>query len=244
MIRKNIPNFVTILNLLSGCISIVFAFNGNLALASWLIGLAAIFDFLDGFLARLLNARSPIGLQLDSLSDVISFGVAPGVIIFQLMQNSEHLPFFYWDGVNIASFAAFIVPVFSALRLAKFNIDDRQTDSFIGLPTPANALFFASLPLVQFQAENLNHHWINIFLQNYPLLLTITLIFSFLLVSQIPLMGFKFKTFRFSDNKLRYVFLVFSAALILALKFYASPVIVLIYILLSIFDKRNNMKVI
>ncbi|MBE0638331.1 MAG: CDP-diacylglycerol--serine O-phosphatidyltransferase [Bacteroidales bacterium] len=241
--RKNIPNFVTLLNLLSGCISIVFAFNGNSVLAAWLIGIAAVFDFLDGMLARLLNARSPLGLHLDSLSDVISFGVAPGVIVFQLMQNSEHLPFFFWDGVNFASFAAFLIPVFSALRLAKFNIDDRQTDSFIGLPTPANALFFASMPLVNFQAENLNHHWINMILQNYHSLLIITVFFSLLLVSPIPLMGFKFKSYKFSENKLKFFFLVFTAGLILLLKFYALPVIIIAYILVSVPGKKEKQKV-
>ncbi|HRW96586.1 MAG TPA: CDP-diacylglycerol--serine O-phosphatidyltransferase, partial [Bacteroidales bacterium] len=127
---------MTLLNLLSGCISITLAFNDKLVLASLFIGIAAVFDFLDGMLARLLNARSPLGLQLDSLSDVVSFGVAPGIIVFQFMQISLKHSSFDWNGIHPASAIAFLIPLFSALRLAKFNTDDRQTDSFIGLPTP------------------------------------------------------------------------------------------------------------
>jgi CDP-diacylglycerol---serine O-phosphatidyltransferase len=233
LIRKNIPNFVTTLNLLSGCFSIVFAFNGDLLLASWFIGLAAVFDFLDGMLARLLNARSPLGLQLDSLADVISFGMAPGVIVFQLMLNSSGMPEISWHGINTMAMSAFLIPAFSALRLAKFNIDDRQTSSFIGLPTPANAIFFASLPLVFHQAEVAGHQWFVQLLQNFPLLLIITILFSLLLVAPIPLLAFKFKTYRFSDNLLRYIFLALAITLFFTLKFYALPILIVVYILLT-----------
>lgn len=220
------------LNLLSGCISVVFAFNGNLILASWLIGVAAVFDFLDGLLARLLNARSPLGVQLDSLADVVSFGVAPGFIIFHLMQNSANLPFAIWNGVSPVSFIAFLVPVFSALRLAKFNIDDRQTDHFIGLPTPANALFFASLPLVIFQAGVAGHLWITSMLHNFTALLIITVVFSGLLISPIRLMAFKFKSYGMRDNMLRYAFLIIAALLFILLKFYALPLIIVVYLII------------
>lgn len=234
MIKKNIPNFVTLLNLVSGCISIVFAFNGNLPLAAWFIGLAAIFDFLDGMLARLLDARSPIGLQLDSLADVISFGLAPGFIVFHLIQNSGSQPWVFWNNINVFAFSAFLIPAFSALRLAKFNIDDRQTDSFIGLPTPANAIFFASLPLVYLQAATAGHDGIIALLQSLPVLLIITVLFSLLLVSPIPLMAFKFKTYHMHDNMWRYVFIALALVLFLTLKFYAVPLLVIIYILMSL----------
>lgn len=240
MIRKNIPNFITLLNLLSGCVSIVFAFNGNLVLAAWLIGLAAIFDFFDGMSARLLNARSPLGMQLDSLSDVVSFGVAPGVIIFQMMQTSQHLPVFSWGGMNPSTFIAFLVPAFSALRLAKFNIDDRQTDSFIGLPTPANALFLASLPLVFSQAVGGGHVWITTFLGNFPALLAITVLFSVLLVSPLPLMAFKFKTYGLKENFSRYIFLMLAVVLFFTVGFYAIPLIVVVYILLSLLNRKRE----
>lgn len=225
---------------MSGCGSIVFAFNGHLALAAWFIGLAAIFDFLDGTLARLLNARSPIGLQLDSLADVISFGVAPGFIVFHLIQNSAGFHFSLWNDISLVSFAAFLIPAFSALRLAKFNIDDRQTDAFIGLPTPANALFFASLPLVYLQAANAGHQTIFNLLQNIPLLLIITIIFSLLLVAPVPLMAFKFKTYRLSDNLLRYVFILMAIVLFFALKFYAIPLLVIFYVLMSLFSQKQK----
>ncbi len=242
MIRKNVPNFVTTLNLLSGCFSIVFAFDGNLLLASWFIGLAAVFDFLDGMLARLLNARSPLGLQLDSLADVISFGMAPGVIVFQLMLNATNLPAIYWNEVNLAAMTAFLIPAFSAIRLAKFNIDDRQTNSFIGLPTPANAIFFASLPLVFHQAEVAGHQWIMQLLQNFPLLLVITILFSLLLVAPIPLLAFKFKTYRFSDNLVRYIFISLAIILFFAIKFYALPILIGVYILLTFVLKSETGK--
>ncbi|OZA56958.1 MAG: CDP-diacylglycerol--serine O-phosphatidyltransferase, partial [Sphingobacteriales bacterium 39-40-5] len=141
--KKHIPNSVTCLNLFSGCLGIVFAFQGNLIWASYAIVIAAVFDFFDGMLARLLKAYSDIGKELDSLADMVSFGVLPSVIIYQLFALSPQIDF----GADWLSFSAFIIAVFSALRLAKFNIDTRQSENFIGLPTPANALLIASFPL-------------------------------------------------------------------------------------------------
>ncbi|HQS50964.1 MAG TPA: CDP-diacylglycerol--serine O-phosphatidyltransferase, partial [Daejeonella sp.] len=142
--KKHIPNSVTCLNLFSGCLGIVFAFQGNLIWASYAIVIAAVFDFFDGMLARLLKAYSDIGKELDSLADMVSFGVLPSVIIYQLFALSPQIDF----GADWLSFSAFIIAVFSALRLAKFNIDTRQSENFIGLPTPANALLIASFPLI------------------------------------------------------------------------------------------------
>jgi len=240
VLRKNIPNSVTLLNLLSGCISITLAFNDKLVLASLFIGIAAVFDFLDGMLARLLNARSPLGLQLDSLSDVVSFGVAPGIIVFQFMQISLKHSSFDWNGIHPASAIAFLIPLFSALRLAKFNTDDRQTDSFIGLPTPANAIFFASFPLVLMQAEKENQFWISDFLQQYPTLLFLTVVFSALLISPLPLMAFKFKNYNLKNNLIRYIFLSFAVVLILTIRFYALPLIIIFYMVISQVKIKTN----
>ncbi|MFP4471401.1 MAG: CDP-diacylglycerol--serine O-phosphatidyltransferase [Bacteroidales bacterium] len=244
MIRQSIPNTVTILNLLSGSLAIIFVFQGNLALASWLIGLAALFDFLDGLLARLLNAMSPIGKELDSLADVISFGLAPGIIVFHLMQHSYNPPFLYWMDINVWTFVALLLPAFSALRLAVFNIDTRQSDAFIGLPTPANALFFAAFPLVILQAGQSGYQGILELLRNYWFLAGVTVVFSLLLVSPLRLFSLKFKNYSLRQNLLRYNFLIISIAAFLLLKFFALPLIVVLYILLSVAipEKRETKK--
>lgn len=237
MIKNHIPNFITVLNLVSGCISVVFTFQGNLMLASWFIGLAAIFDFMDGMAARLLHAKSAIGVQLDSLADMVSFGVAPGVIVFQLMTLSYNIPFAYFMEINPLAFLAFLIPVFSALRLAKFNIDERQTEAFIGLPTPADALFFASLPLVMYQGHENDLENVNRIVQSFWFLMPATVIFSGLMVSEIPLMSLKFKNFSFTDNKARFLLISIALILLLLLGYIALPLIVVVYIAISMFFK-------
>lgn len=235
MIKKHIPNFVTTLNLFSGCIAIVYAFKGNLVLSSWFIGFAAIFDFLDGMLARILNTKSPIGTQLDSLADLVSFGVAPAMILYQFMRFSHNMPFLpFTDNGKALAFAAFLIPVFSALRLAKFNIDENQSSSFIGLPTPANALFFASFPLVMLQAEGSELHVLVSLLSNYWVLLGATLFFSWLMVSSIPLFSLKFKNLGFGDNIFRYILISSALLLFIFLKFFTLPLLVMLYVFLSL----------
>lgn len=238
--KKHIPNFVTILNLLSGCVAIVFAFGGNLIMASWFIAFAAVFDFMDGMLARLLNARSEIGLQLDSLSDVVSFGLAPSFIVYHLMLKSYNIPFVYFMDKNAMAFVAFIIAAFSALRLAIFNTDDSQTTSFKGLPTPANALFIASLPVVLFRSDLNGEGIVSAMLKNYWMLLGITVIFSFLMVSRIRLFSMKVKSLGFRENSTLYIFLILSLVMVLILKLYALPLIVVLYILVSMV--RNMVK--
>ncbi len=240
MIRKHIPNFVTSLNLVSGCISVIFALKGNLDLAAWFIGLAAVFDFMDGMLARMLNAKSEIGVQLDSLADMISFGLAPAMIVFQLMESTMNKPFLFWFDLSVFSIVAFLLTVFSALRLAKFNIDDQQTEDFTGLPTPANALFFASLPLVFFQADSTGFEFVQKLLSDYWILFFLTLIFSGLLVSNIRLFSMKFKNFSFKSNLLRYVLMGFFVILFIWKGFYALPLTIILYILLSILFYRKS----
>ena len=234
-IKKHIPNFITSLNLLSGCLGISIAFGGNLRIAAYFMALAALFDFLDGMSARLLHVKSEIGKQLDSLADVISFGLLPGVIVFELMKASFNLPGNSSDPLNLFPYLAFLIPVFSALRLAKFNIDERQTESFLGVPTPATAIFFASFPLILNQvagSEKLG--FVTSLLGNYYILLALTLIFSGLLVSEIPLFSLKFKNLKWSDNKAPFILLLLSAISLGFLGFLALPVIIILYILLSL----------
>jgi CDP-diacylglycerol--serine O-phosphatidyltransferase len=231
MMKKHIPNSVTCLNLFSGCLGIVFAFQGNLIWASYAIVIAAVFDFFDGMLARLLKAYSDIGKELDSLADMVSFGVLPSVIIYQLFALSPQTDF----GAEWISFSAFIIAVFSALRLAKFNIDTRQSENFIGLPTPANALLIASFPLIiaessTYFAEFILNHWF---------LAIFSFIMSMLLVAEVPLISLKFKSLKFQENLLRYILIISSVLLLLFLKFEAVPVIILIYFLISLIQFRS-----
>lgn len=234
-IKQSIPNSITSLNLLSGCISIILAFEGNLVYAAYLIGIAAIFDFFDGFAARILKAYSDIGKQLDSLADVISFGLAPSVILFKLLQKTlliENISIENIDTISLLILlSSFLIAIFSALRLAKFNIDTRQTNSFIGLPTPANAILLASLPIIIIHHELLN----DIILNKYFLLLLIV-VQSFLLVSEIPMFSLKFKDLKFSNNKFQYILLLIALLLIVFYNFAAIPIIIFSYIVLSIIN--------
>ena len=240
MIKAQIPNIITLLNLISGSISIVFALEGNLTVAAWFIGIAAVFDFFDGFSARMLHVSSEIGKELDSLADVISFGLAPGMILYILLSNSVSIPEIIIAGRNIVPFVAFLIPALSAYRLAKFNLDERQTDSFIGLPTPANALMIASFPLILAQQKNLSGLDTAFFsgiINNPWFLIIFILIFSYLLIAELPLMSLKFKTFKWNDNKVRYFFLIISVILFVLLFYTAIPLIIVFYILLSLFTK-------
>jgi len=229
--KKHIPNSVTCLNLFSGCLGIVFAFQGNLIWASYAIVIAAILDFFDGMLARLLNAYSDIGKELDSLADVVSFGVLPSVIIYHLFGLAPQLGF----GATWLSFSAFIIAIFSALRLAKFNIDTRQSENFIGLPTPANALLIASFPLIIVESNT----YFAVLILNQWLLLIFSLIMSMLLVAEVPLISLKFKTLNFKENLLRFVLIISSLLFLLLLKFEAVPLIIFIYFLISLLQFKT-----
>jgi CDP-diacylglycerol---serine O-phosphatidyltransferase len=229
-VKKHLPNAITCANLFSGCVGIVFAFQDNLVVAAYCIFLSAIFDFFDGLASRVLQSFSGIGKDLDSLADMVSFGVLPSVILYELFLQApqiEHIS-------NFLNFIAFLLPVFSALRLAKFNIDTRQAENFIGLPTPANAILIASFPLI------LREH--NLIFTDYILnpyfLSCFVLIMCALLVAEMPLMSLKFKNRDFNKNIFRYLLLLFSAILILFFKFAAIPVVILMYITLSVIQFR------
>lgn len=226
MIKKHIPNAITCANLFSGCVGIVFAFKGELQTAAYFVALSGIFDFFDGFAARLLHVKSAIGKELDSLADMVSFGFLPGVVMFQLLKTSDftsaYLPYL-----------GFILTVFSALRLAKFNIDTRQTEDFIGLNTPMNTLFIVSLPFIQTDYP--------VIIGSTLFLLGVTVVNSWLLVSEIKIFSLKFSSTNWAQNKFKWIFLILSAMLIVALKFVAIPFVLILYISLSVFHfKQNN----
>lgn len=235
-IKKHIPNSITSLNLLSGCLSIILAFEGYLTFAVYLIFAASVFDFLDGMAARVLKAYSNVGKELDSLADVVSFGVAPSVIVFHMMKlalfRTVHMP--PLESLTLYQIAFLIIPfliaVLSGVRLAKFNVDDSQTESFIGLAVPANALFFVSLYLVSTTVQN---ELFTELLRNEYVLAGLSLLFSLLLVAKLPMFSLKVKNLSWRDNKIRYIFIVLSAILLILLHLIAIPAIILLYILLS-----------
>lgn len=207
-------------------------------MASYLIGLAAVLDFMDGMVARLLKAYSEIGKQLDSLADMVTFGLLPGMMLYKLIEFSA-------TGNSFLPWFAFLVPVFSAIRLAKFNIDVRQTDSFIGVPTPANAMLIASLPLISTFEPQLNAAVFGTLITNCFFLIGLTLVMSLLMVAELPLFSLKFKNLQWSKNRIRFIFLSCSLILLILFHFVAIPVIIFLYIILSIihnFSTSNSVK--
>ncbi|MEJ6710678.1 MAG: CDP-alcohol phosphatidyltransferase family protein [Flavobacteriales bacterium] len=221
---KHIPNLLTISNLICGCLALYFSFHANLIFTAYFVGLSAVFDFTDGLAARLLKVSGPMGRELDSLADMVSFGVVPGSVVFHLLEESS---------LSNYAFIALLIPAFSAYRLAKFNIDDRQLDGFIGLNTPTCTLFFISFPLIShFQPT----HFLNQFIVMPELLLLFTILMSIAMVLNVSLFSFKFKNLQFQDNKLRFLFIVLVIILTLLLHFAAIPLLVLLYLVLSVFN--------
>lgn len=231
---KHIPNTVTCLNLFSGCIACVMAFEANYSLALLFIVIGAVFDFFDGMLARLLKAPSPIGKELDSLADDISFGAAPAFMVFSFLKESQlcYPEFLAGTISNYIPYLAFLIAVFSGLRLAKFNVDERQTSSFIGLPTPANALFWASL-IVGGHRFLLEHVCAGFIL--------ILVAFScWILISEVPMFSLKFKNLSWASNKVSYIFLIGCAPLLIFLGISGFAAIIVWYIILSLFTRKNK----
>lgn len=240
--RKHIPNFITLLNLFCGCVATVFAVLNQLELAALFVALGIFFDFFDGLAARVLNVKSELGLQLDSLADMVTSGLVPGIVMFQLLGlsqmggwNNDVLNRMAYLGDfqlgSVLPFSGFIITLASAYRLAKFNLDENQVSSFIGLPTPANALLILSLPLILF------YHPSNILsdiILNQWFLIGLTLLSAFLLNCNLPLFALKFKNWSFNDNVLRYIFLIISLVLLITMQFLAVPIIILFYVLSSL----------
>lgn len=235
-IKKHIPNAITLLNLASGLLAIIAIFKGYYDEAFLFVCLGIFFDFWDGFFARKFNVSGELGLQLDSLADVVTSGVVPGLMIFKLLQDiqEDDTSIYYlteeYYYMGFVPYLGFIVTLASAYRLAKFNIDTRQTDSFIGLPTPANALFIMSIPMIQFDGT---HEWLVNALFNPFVLLIISLVSAFMLNAEIPLFSLKIKDFSWDKNKLQVFFLAIAATLLLFLGFTALPIIILLYVVLS-----------
>lgn len=223
MIKKHIPNSLTSLNLLCGMLGIYFVLMGEIRYGAYFIFFAAILDFLDGFVARIFNVHSEIGKQLDSLADLVTFGVLPAFILFKLISYNtiiEYLPFL-----------ALIVGIFSAIRLAKFNVDTRQSERFIGVPTPANALLICTLP---FTADRFP--FMGGTLENPYFLIGLALVMSFLLVAELPLIALKFKNFSFSDNVFRYMVLGIGLICLIGFGLGGIPFVIVSYILLSVVE--------
>ena len=247
-LSRHVPNFITLLNLMAGSIAVIHAVEGNLIMAAVFVAVGIIFDFLDGMAARLLDVKSELGLQLDSLADVVTSGVVPGIVMFQLLRRSlpgdtatnsdwsNGIDLLSWD-LPLLPLVGLFITLASAYRLAKFNIDDRQTDSFIGLPTPANAMLVLSLPLLlAFQPQP----WVLDIVLNPWFLVGLTLLSCYLLNAEIPLFALKFKTWGFAENKIRYLFIVLCLILIALLHFLAIPLIIIIYVLLSLLSAEKN----
>lgn len=232
--KRHIPNTITCCNLISGCSATFMAFQGQHEWALGLIVLGAVFDFFDGFVARLLHVSSPIGKELDSLADVITFGLAPSAMVFNIAYQGTACTAMGNTCIiaQILPYLAFVMTAFSALRLAKFNLDERQSMGFIGMPTPANALFWSAL-IVGFCGEIEPRY-----------LVAGSFVASYLLVSEIPMFALKFKSFKWADNKLRYSFLIASVALIAGFQVKGIAGSILLYILLSciahLFQKKER----
>ncbi len=231
LLFRNFPNALTCCNLISGCIAVKFALEGDCRTAFLFVVIGAVFDFFDGFAARKLKVSSPIGKELDSLADDITFGLAPAAMAFDMLRNAA-VPESMLGAAGIYPYTAFVMAAFSALRLAKFNLDERQTTSFIGLPTPANALFWGAL------ACSANAALLASPAAVYGIIFMV-LVSSALLVCEIPMFALKFKNFTWKDNKVRYIFLAGSLAFIIALGIGGFAVAILWYLLLSLLIEKR-----
>ena len=239
--KKHIPNIITLLNLFCGSIAVLFAVEGNLFMAAVFVILGIVFDFFDGFAARILDVKSELGLQLDSLADMITSGVVPGIVLFKLFEKSlGDFPYSYdftskeWNDniTSIVPLVGLLVTLASCYRLANFNIDSRQTESFIGLPTPANTLFILSLPMILLTNDVA---WVNDLILNPWFLVGLTLFSCCMLNAEIPLFSLKMKTYGFKENAVKYVFLIISVVMLILLQFMAIPLIIVLYVLISLF---------
>ncbi|MDM1397470.1 CDP-alcohol phosphatidyltransferase family protein [Myroides odoratimimus] len=234
--KKHIPNAITLLNLLSGLIALVYAFDDNIHMAFLWVCIGIFFDYWDGFVARILNVKSEMGLQLDSLADMVTSGVVPGLVVYKMLANIQEnqeiynlTPETYYMGV--VPYLGFIITLGAAYRLAKFNIDTRQTDSFIGLPTPGNALFILSIPMI---ISTTKSEEIISLLSNPYLLVVISILSAIIMNAELPLFSLKIKPNNLGAYKLQIGFMLLSLVLLVTLLYLAIPIIILVYILLSI----------
>lgn len=244
-IKKHIPNLITLLNLAAGLLAIIAIFKGYYDEAFIFVCLGIFFDFWDGFLARKYNVAGPLGVQLDSLADMVTCGVVPGMMMFVLFQNIQEDStsvyyltdeYFY---MGFVPYLGFLITLASCYRLAKFNIDTRQTDSFIGLPTPANALVIMSIPMIQYSND---YEGLTTVLYNPFVLLAVTILSAFLLNAEIPLFSLKIKEFTWAKYKMQILFLIGSLLSFFILGFVAIPLIIISYVLVSVISNKMMAK--
>lgn len=240
--KKHIPNALTLLNLFFGGMGIIAVFGTRPEQAAWFLGIAALFDFFDGFVARWLKAYSELGKQLDSLADMVSFGVLPGMVLFRLMVDSYTIS--NLDGISgLMPYAALLFPLAAAVRLGKFNLDTRQVSSFLGLPTPAASLFVAALILQGGpMAQNPVGLWVAALLKNYWSIFAIEMVLCVLMVSELPLFALKFKQFGLGQNKAQYILLASALVLFAFTGLTAVLLVVLLYVLLSVLMRPKTAK--
>jgi CDP-diacylglycerol--serine O-phosphatidyltransferase len=231
-IKAQVPNAITLINLFCGCVALVMVANNDFQLAFFFVCLGIFFDFFDGFFARKFNVSSPLGLQLDSLADMVTSGVVPGFVMFKLMLHLDS----FGPG-SYLPYLGFVITLGACYRLANFNIDERQTDSFIGLPTPANALFIMSLPLINVAFYDYNFSGV---IFNKWFLSVLSFISAYIMNAEIPLFSLKIKNFSFSKYKLQIGFLVTSVLLLIFFQYLGIPIVIALYILLSIINNLSN----
>ena len=238
--KKHIPNLLTLGNLLCGTIATILAVQGDFVTAGLLVVLGIFFDFFDGFAARLLNVSGELGKQLDSLADMVTSGVVPGIIMFNLLIDKKYVSESFSDEFMLSNYLPFFgltLTLGACYRLAKFNIDTRQSDSFIGLPTPAMSLFVISLPLIlEYSDIEFVHNLIN----NKYFLITITVVLTYLMNAEIPLFSLKFKEYSIKNNLVKYLFLLISVLMIVILQYLSIPLIITLYVILSIISNTRK----
>ncbi len=238
-IVKQIPNLITLGNLFSGTVAVIFAVEGDYEMAALFVCIGILFDFFDGFVARMLKVSGELGKQLDSLADMVTSGVVPGIIMYKLLQdNLIDKPNFTNSVTDILDLSLFglILTLAAGFRLAKFNIDTRQTNSFIGLPTPAMSLFAISLPLV---LQYTDIEFVKNLIKNNYFLMLVTLVLSYLMNAEIHLFSLKFTDYSLKNNFIKYIFLLISLILILSINFLSIPIIIIIYVVLSFIRKSD-----
>lgn len=226
-IKKHIPNFITFINLFCGCVALVFLGNSNFEFAFYWVCLGIFFDFFDGFFARKFNVSGPLGVQLDSLADMVTSGVVPGFAMYKMLSN----PYVFES--NYVPYIAFVITLGACYRLANFNIDTRQSDHFIGLPTPANCLFFMGLP---FLYQYFGGSSFVEYLFNPYVLLVLCLVSAYVMNAEIPLFSLKIKAFSVKKYSLQIFFLALSVVIILWMKLAATPIIILLYVIISVIN--------
>ena len=237
---KQIPNIITLGNLFSGTVAVIFAVEGDYEIAALLVCIGIVLDFFDGFVARLLNVSGELGKQLDSLADMVTSGVVPGIVMYKLLQdNLIDKPNFTNSAVQILDvpLIGLILTLAAGFRLAKFNIDTRQTDSFIGLPTPAMSLFILSLPLILQYTET---EFVENLIKNNYFLISITCVLSYLMNAELHLFSLKFKEYSVKNNLMKYLFLIASLLMIIFLQYVSIPLIIILYVILSVINNYGK----